>query len=168
MPRKKIEEMSEEEMKVSPMPEAKKKGKYFFKFLVFVIIVGLAVATTYYYRQYKKIRNNPQVVSEEETKAVVAEVGKLMELPNETPSIATVQDKEKLKDQNFFQKAQNGDKVLIFTNAKQAILFRPSAKKIIEVAPLILPGNENNAGNTTAATPSNEENKVEQQDSQNQ
>ena len=133
----------------------KKKKKYFFKIFIFLIIIGLAGATVYYYKQYKKIKNNPQVVSQEETQAVISEVGKLMELPDGTPSLATVQDKEKLKDQSFFKKAENGDKVLIYTDAKQAILFRPSAKKIIEVAPLILSGNENAAGGVTQGSKDN-------------
>jgi len=124
----------------------KSRGGYFFKFIVFLIIVGLAGATAYYYKQYKKIKDNPQVVSQEETQFVVTELGKLMELPEGTPSLATVQDKEKLKDQSFFRKAENGDKVLIYADAKQAILYRPSTKKIIEVAPLILQGNENGEG----------------------
>ena len=147
MARKITEEALKEEATIPMQP--KKKKKYLFKVIIFLIIIGLSGATVYYYKQYKKIKNNPQVVSEEETKAIISEVGKLMELPEGTPSLATVQDKEKLKDQSFFRKAENGDKVLIYTDAKQAILFRPSAKKIIEVAPLILSGNEeNNTGMT--------------------
>ncbi|NTU66837.1 MAG: hypothetical protein HGB08_02825 [Candidatus Moranbacteria bacterium] len=140
MARKIAEEISREEAAVTAQP--KKKRKYFFKVIVFLIIVGLAGVAAYYYKQYKKIKDNPQVVSQEETQFVISELGKLMELPEGTPSMATVQDKEKLKDQSFFKKAENGDKVLIYADAKQAILFRPSTKKIIEVAPLLLHGNE--------------------------
>ena len=167
MPRQKTELSSEEGAQIKAESKPKKKMKYFFKIFIFIVIAGLVGTTAYYYKQYKKIKNNPQVVSQEETQAVVAEVGKLMELPNETPSIATVQDKDKLKDQNFFQKAQNGDKVLIYTNAKQAILFRPSAKKIIEVAPLLLPGNDNNAG-TTQDNKDNQNNNNQENTQQNQ
>ena len=121
-----------------------RKKKYLLKIIALLIIAGLAGATVYFYQQYKKIKDNPQIVSQEETQFVVSELGKLMELPDGMPSLATVQDKEKLKDQSFFRKAENGDKVLIYADAKQAILFRPSAKKIIEVAPLLIQGNENN------------------------
>jgi len=69
---------------------------------------------------------------------LVKEVGQLIELPKETPTVATITDENKLKDQAFFANAKNGDKVLIFTNSKKAILYRPSLKKIIEVAPINL------------------------------
>ena len=87
-------------------------------------------------------RQNPQVLGDAtnantEASQLLAEVGKLMVLPeNEQPTIATVTDLEKLKDQPFFAKAQVGDKVLIYTSAKKAILYRPTENKIIELAPL--------------------------------
>jgi hypothetical protein len=136
-----------------------KRGGIILKAVVILIILGLAGAVVYYYKQYKKIKDNPQVISQEETQFVISEVGKIMELPgDETPSLATVQDKEKLKDQTFFRKAENGDKLLIYANAKQAILYRPSVKKIIEVAPLLIQGDENTAG----IVPSQNEQSVEQ------
>lgn len=51
---------------------------------------------------------------------------------DETPTIATVSDITKLQGQPFFAKAQNGDKVYVYSNAKKAILYRPSENKIIE------------------------------------
>ncbi len=69
------------------------------------------------------------------------EVGKLIELPsNETPTIATVTNVSNLQNQAFFANAQNGDKVLMFAQAKEVILYRPSTNKIVQVAPLN-PGN---------------------------
>jgi hypothetical protein len=73
----------------------------------------------------------------DENKKLVEMVGRLMILPaGEQPTIATVTDLEKLKGQSFFEHAQIGDKVLIYAQAKKAILFRPSENKIIELAPL--------------------------------
>lgn len=111
--------------------------------LSLLLVVSLA-ATGATYAQYqkaqteiKKIKANPQSVVQEETKALVDKVGLLMTLPDkETPTIATVSDVSKLKDQPFFAKAQNGDKVLIYTQAKKAILYRESTNKIIDVAPV--------------------------------
>jgi hypothetical protein len=60
-----------------------------------------------------------------------------MVLPaDETPTIATVSDPEKLKDQPFFANAKKGDKVLIFSNSAKAILYSPTEDKIVEVAPI--------------------------------
>jgi hypothetical protein len=82
---------------------------------------------------------NPTAAQTAEVKAVTAEVGKIMELPTgEDPSIATVLDKTKLTDQPFFVKAQNGDKVLIYTKSGEAILYRPSTNHIVNVSPINL------------------------------
>jgi len=75
-----------------------------------------------------------QVVGDE---FLISEVGKLMTLPmDEIPTVATVSDLEALKDEEFFVNAKIGDKVLIYNNAKQAILYDPIAKKIVNVAPI--------------------------------
>lgn len=77
---------------------------------------------------------NPEKVKQAEADSIIAEVGKLIDIPSETPTVATVSDIEKLKDQPFFKNAQNGDKVVIFAKAQKAIIYRPSTKKIVEVA----------------------------------
>lgn len=116
------------------------------------VVVALAVAAAvYFYMQYmqaQKLLKNPTLVAQKQTDDLVTQVGKLMELPkNETPTIATVSDVTKLKDQPFFALAKNGDKVLIYTNAKKAILYRPSDNKIIDVAPV-------NIGSSASVIPS--------------
>ena len=75
-----------------------------------------------------------QAQLQQEVENLVKEVGKLIALPeDEDPTVATVTDVEAVKDQPFFSKAQNGDKVLIYTNARKAILYRPSENRILEV-----------------------------------
>ena len=71
----------------------------------------------------------------DETAQLIEEVGKLIRLPeDETPTIATVSDPQKLREQAFFKNASEGDKVLIYTQSKKAILYSPILKQIIEVA----------------------------------
>src|SRR3989344_3319762 len=102
-----------------------------------VIAGGSGAAAYHYYSQANELKTNPQLASQEETKALIARVSALIVLPtDEEPTIATVADPEKLKGQQFFVNAHMGDKVLIYTNARKAILFDPVAGKIIEVAPL--------------------------------
>src|ERR1041385_6847611 len=48
---------------------------------------------------------------------VINEIGKHLELPNEQPAVATINDASKLSDQEFFKHAQDGDKVFIFPKA---------------------------------------------------
>lgn len=99
--------------------------------IVIILSVSLFLAT----RPNKQI--DPNLAIEQETADLVQKIGKFMELPaGEQPTLATVTDRAKLKDQNFFESAQNGDKVLVYAKEKKAILYRPSNGKIIEVAHL--------------------------------
>jgi hypothetical protein len=81
-----------------------------------------------------KSQKDPQVLAANQVNDLLAKVGKLMDVPDETPTVATVSDVSKLSNQEFFKKAQNGDKVLIFPKAQKAILYRPATNKIVEVA----------------------------------
>lgn len=95
-----------------------------------LLLVALSVAGYFYY-QY---RQSPKVQSAEEIKNLKEEIGSIFELPtDEEPTLATVTDREKLAEQPFFQKAENGDKVLIYSASGRAVLYRPSVKKIIDV-----------------------------------
>lgn len=106
-------------------------------FLLLLVSLGGAV---YFYTQlhYAPSAKN----SKSDLDKTIASVGKLMVLPaDETPTMATVSDPAKLKDQPFFVNAKSGDKVLIYSNARKAILYSPSQNKIIEVAPVNLGAN---------------------------
>jgi len=119
--------------------------------IIVLLILALSGSTYYLYSQSKQLKqeittlkNNPQIKAQEETKDLIARVARLIVLPEgEEPTVATVSDPEKLKDQPFFAKAKKGDNVLIYTNAKKAILYDPVNNKIVEVAPL-------NIGNAAA------------------
>jgi hypothetical protein len=107
--------------------------------LTIFALVGIS-ASVYLYRQWnstKKLLNNPTEATKVEVKDLVSRISKLMILPNEEPQLATVWEQEKLKDQQFFSNAKNGDKILIFVKAQKAVLFRPTNNIIVEVAPLV-------------------------------
>jgi hypothetical protein len=123
--------------------EIVKKGlsaKMFRKVGILAILLIAIIVAGYFYFQYRnaqKILQNPTLAATQEAKSLVAKVAVLIELPkDEDPTIATVSDKSKLADQPFFANAQNGDKVLIYSRAKEAILYRPSLNKLIVVAPV--------------------------------
>lgn len=130
-------------------------------FILLVLVVVALAAAGYSYNLYRgakadliRYQEDPRAVAEEEVKRVVSEVGKLVALPEgEDPTVATVTDAENLKSQPFFEKAENGDKVLIYTQAKRAILYRPDTKKVIEVAPV-------NIGNTGGLSTAGEEEQI--------
>lgn len=107
------------------------------KLLPYVLLIALGAFGGIYTAQQK-----PQwfglakgtAAAQAEIDVLVAKVGKLINLPtDEQPTVATVTDASKVKDQTFFKNAQNGDKVLIYQKAQKAILYRPSENRIIEV-----------------------------------
>lgn len=110
-----------------------------------VAVIAIVVGANYarqskeLQRQIEELKSNPQQVTQDEVKGLVESVGKIIALPEgETPTVATITDREKLKDVPFFTKAENGDKVLIYVNARKAFLYRPSSQKLIEVATINL------------------------------
>ncbi|MBI4085803.1 MAG: hypothetical protein HY433_00995 [Candidatus Liptonbacteria bacterium] len=112
-------------------------SKKFFYIILGILFVGSLGMSLYYYRQYKALYQTSPQSAQDEAKKLVAEVGRLIILPaDEQPTVATVDDPEQLKDQLFFANAKKGDKVLIYTNAKKAILYNPTEGKIVEVAPV--------------------------------
>lgn len=118
-----------------------RKASFVGRIVLWVVLIGMAGGGAYFgyyfYQKYQEVKKNPDIITKEETNWLVDKVGRLMTLPgDEVPTIATVIDKEKLKDQSFFANAQNGDKVLVYVKAKKAILYRPNTDKIVEVGPV--------------------------------
>lgn len=96
-------------------------------------------------RQVEQLSANRQEAQENEAQRLKAEVGKIIELPkDELPTVATVVDADKVRNQSFFADSENGDKVLLFAQTGKAILYRPNIKKIIEVAPINLNNQQKN------------------------
>jgi hypothetical protein len=111
--------------------------------VVVLLLLAAAGTSAYYMGRYndsqKKVKqlSNPKEAAKLEQQQLLTKVSTLTVLPSgETPTVATVTDITKLKGQAFFVNAQNGDKVLIYTGAKKAYLYRPSTAKIINIAPL--------------------------------
>ncbi len=146
---KDMKEKNIPEVKLSDStPKIKKHKKNLFVLsLITVVILGGIGSSIFFYTKYNALKNNPNMEAEKEVSALIAEVSKIMELPtDETPTIATISDKEKLSDQQFFAKAENGDKLLAYSGASmKAILYRPSTGKIINVAPIVMDGSEKEA-----------------------
>lgn len=117
--------------------QSMKRLPQLFIALAIVTLLVLGAGGYFGYQHFIVKNQNSPETAEREAKALAAEIGKVMVLPaDEVPTIATVSDIEKLKNQPFFQNAKNGDKVLIYAKAKKAILYDPKARKIINVGPL--------------------------------
>jgi hypothetical protein len=125
----------------------KPKGHFWARFwVVFIVVVSISFAGYFYYKLHSLERNNPTALAQRETKDLLGKVARIYLIPiGEEPTIATVSDPSALKSQAFFAEAQKGDKVLIFTKAGKAVLYRPSIDKIIETAPINIDTTKQNA-----------------------
>ncbi len=61
---------------------------------------------------------------------------------NEIPSVATVKDLADLSDQEFLAGAKVGDRIMIYSASKRAILYRPSTNEVIRQGPVEIIGEE--------------------------
>ena len=128
--------------------------------VVLLLLVGLGLYTwqlrtdrNNLNEQLTSLKSNPQQAVQQQTSDLISQVGKLITLPTgETPTVAAVTDAAQAKKQSaFFNNAQNGDKVLLYVKAGEAILYRPSTNKIIIVAPLTF-SNNGTSGTTPTTT----------------
>ncbi len=55
---------------------------------------------------------------------------------DEAPTLATIVDISKLREEAFFKKAEVDDKLFVYQQAQLAILYRPSVEKIVNMASL--------------------------------
>lgn len=126
------------------------KKKILGGLVVLLIIAALGAAGAYYYNKYNDSQDqiaklsDPSEVAKTQLADIISKVSQLTDLPkDESPTLATVADPEKLKGQPFFANSQKGDRVLIYTQAKKAFLYRPSTDKLLEIAPINIGDAEN-------------------------
>jgi hypothetical protein len=77
----------------------------------------------------------------DDSKQVYSEVKQIFPylLPSEMPTVATVKDITKLQGQEFFRNAKNGDRLLVFSVAKIAIIYRQKDHSIVNFGPISSP-----------------------------
>jgi hypothetical protein len=113
----------------------KNRGKFVRVSSILVIVLCLGYGVYFAWNKFE-IPNYLNFRSSSSEK-LVKDVGKLVNLPqDESPSIMTVTNLESLSGQVFFREAEVGDKVLVYSKARKAILYRPSSKKVILSASL--------------------------------
>jgi cytoskeletal protein RodZ len=128
-----------------PQNKKLKKRKKFKKsfFRLSAVIVGIVLVLFVY--SYATTRNqlmhlkSSSSSAQTETQSTIDKVSKLVVLPaGEPPTLATVSNASRLKNQQFFARAQDGDKLLIYSKSGLGILYRPSTNKIISYSPINL------------------------------
>ncbi len=142
------------------MAEGNKNNMYSSKVIVILALLIAILSTgfaVYQYNQTQQLKTpeGAQKVAADEANALKAKVAQLMTLPSEKPTIATIKDITKLKDQPFFNGAKNGDKVLIFTEARKAVIYRESENKIINSGPIAVTSDQTANKNVTVLASKN-------------
>ncbi len=127
--------------KTPEVPSTRSRKKWWA--LTVLVFVGLCIVGGYYGYPYvykadmAAVNTRTQSEASEEIADTILRVSELIVLPEgEEPTIATVTDPEKLKDQAFFANAKPGHRVLLYTKARKAFLYDPVAHRLIEVAPI--------------------------------
>ena len=102
------------------------------------ILVVILIAAAFFFGRHSVYQAHPELSSTEQAAAILAKVGTLIELPQgEAPQMATIDDAESAKVvQPFLSSAQNGDILIVYASAQIALLYRPSANKLIAVGPI--------------------------------
>ncbi len=122
--------------------------------LVALLVVALGGASALSYIKWRDAErrlesfNDPaqyEKLQMERAQATIDALGKLMILPDEKPTIATIVDVESLKKQNpeFYKNARNDDKILVYPN--KAIIYRESENIIVNVLPVVTVPRNNTA-----------------------
>lgn len=151
----KTETIKDDEKILAAQRAVRRKNKKIKRLYIGLAIAFLVIAIGSIFAgiQYKKLKDenarlsNPQESAKVESDRLKKQVAALIDVPtDEEPTIATVSDANKAKEQSptFFANAKNDDRLLLYAKAKKAILYRPSTNKIIEISTVNVGGNQQN------------------------
>lgn len=113
-------------------------------------VLVFAIVAAFFFKQYQEVKNNPDATAKATSKRILEKVSKIYFLPSEEPTVAQIEDKEKLASQSFFSGAENGDYLLVYPEAKLALLYREDVNKLVNVGPVNTDQAEQSAGSDVA------------------
>lgn len=109
----------------------------FFKIILLLISYAIVAFVVWKYTlKTQQSAEYQQAQAQKQVEMIIKKVQQLAVLPtDETPQIAVIQDVDALKkNQDFFTDAQNGDKILVYAQARKAIIYREEENKIVNIA----------------------------------
>ncbi len=108
-----------------------------FFFLIPIVVLLVLLALAFEVGRWSVYGAHPELSQTEQANTVLAKVGKLIQLPNEQPTMAAINDAANAKKgQPFLTGAANGDILIVYPNAAEALLYRPSTNQLIAVGPV--------------------------------
>lgn len=118
------------------------KKKFISIGILIALVAGVGFAGYDYFLAKKYIFRtvSTEEQAKKEVQAVTHVIRQTIDLPpDEQAVVATVADIDQLKSQQFFQNAQNGDKVLMYPESGKALIYRPKDKRVVEFGALVIP-----------------------------
>ena len=110
------------------------------RFFVWFLLILVALWSYGFYELGRTVvyGENPGLSGAQQAADTLKKVGALIELPaNETPNMAVINDAASVKkSQPFLANAEDGDILIVYQSAQTALLYRPSADKLIAVGPI--------------------------------
>jgi len=128
--------------KKSKKPKRPVKTKLLFG-LIIVLLIAVLAGVGFLLKKYNETQQEveklstvqgQQELNQTQTNQLLGEMRSIIKLPDgEDPVVATITDISQLKDKDFYKDAEDGDRVVVFPNAKKAYIYRPETKTIINV-----------------------------------
>ena len=103
-----------------------------------IVLVVVAMAAIFFAGQFFATQSNSKTADDATRERILSKVENLYMLPEGTPTVALVQNKDQLSGQTFYDKVENGDYLVIYDQAKLALVYRETANKLVNVAPIAL------------------------------
>lgn len=145
---------------------AERRPYRFTRIILWVLVVVLAGALGYTLWVNRSLRN-PETqtkLAEQASQEIIDSVARLIVVPEDKPTVATITDVEKLRESNseFYKAARNGDTLLIYQT--QAIIYRKEENKVIAVAPVVVnPGTPATTTDSSNATKEDKNSNAEEE-----
>jgi len=113
--------------------------------IILLLLVVVGILSWKYYQTSKNTDNKQQTASR-----IIDKVKRLYLVPtSEEPTVALIQDKAKLNDQEFFKEARDGDYLLIYQKKRVALVYREEVNKLVKVGPVNIEQNNQKHKETT-------------------
>lgn len=124
----------------------KGKKKFIFIFVIVIIIVGVgyvsikSTSSTFFKKDPEATQKAAQEAELKEIEKITKKINRHFILPKgEMPTMATVVNASALiAEQPFYRDTVDGDKVLIYLQNQQAVIYSPSRDIVVNVGPVVI------------------------------
>ena len=103
--------------------------KLFIGILLLLLVIAVGVSGLLFIKYKRAV----DTANSSEREQIIQRLAPIIILPDEQPDLSTILDTSKLTNQVLKQRANNGDKLLIYNKAKRLIIYRPATGKVVDM-----------------------------------